>query len=429
MNVIVSNLNRDKFSNLGVDIIKSIDGEFDVEEIVQSFSNFFFNRMFLDITAIKDYKNFSNIQKLSMGLDVDKIIILLNDDPIVNSNIYLSKLVSMGIYNFAKNVDELMYLYNNPNSYKDVAHYQQIDNSIIDDVQDVSNELIVNNDVRVIGIKNITSHAGATSLIYMLKKILSNYYSVMAIEVNKSDFMFYNDEYMVAVNERDLANVILKYKDFNIILIDLNNLNDAICNNICTDILYLVEPSLFRINKLITLNREVFLKFNDERIVLNMSFFKKRKEEPESDAAKDSQVWVGYTDKTASGVTTHVADYLYVVDISDKADVGDDEDAAGEITVNSIGYDTSAKEFVVNVTTSVKIDLPASYTVEIKNANGDVVTTATTSISASKAANESFPVKAAYASPDGTGYFTATVTITDGSGNIIAQGTGTKPVV
>ena len=147
------------------------------------------------------------------------------------------------------------------------------------------------------------------------------------------------------------------------------------------------------------------------------------------DAAKDSQVWVGYTDKTASGVTTHVADYLYVVDISDKADVGDDEDAAGEITVNSIGYDTSAKEFVVNVTTSVKIDLPASYTVEIKNANGDVVTTATTSISASKAANESFPVKAAYASPDGTGYFTATVTITDGSGNIIAQGTGTKPVV
>lgn len=276
MNVIVSNLNRDKFSNLGVDIIKSIDGEFDVEEIVQSFSNFFFNRMFLDITAIKDYKNFSNIQKLSMGLDVDKIIILLNDDPVVNSNIYLSKLVSMGIYNFAKNVDELMYLYNNPNSYKDVAHYQQIDDSVVDNVQDVSNELIINNDVRIIGIKNITSHAGATSLIYMLKKILSNYYSVMAIEVNKSDFMFYNDEYMVAVNERDLANIILKYKDFNIILIDLNNLNDAICNNICTDILYLVEPSLFRINKLITLDREAFLKFNDERIVLNMSFFNEK---------------------------------------------------------------------------------------------------------------------------------------------------------
>ena len=56
MNVIVSNLNKDKFSNLEVDIIKSISGEFEVEEIVQSFSNFFFNRMFLDITAIKRYE-------------------------------------------------------------------------------------------------------------------------------------------------------------------------------------------------------------------------------------------------------------------------------------------------------------------------------------------------------------------------------------
>ena len=62
MNVIVSNLNKDIFNNLDVDVIKSINGEFDVEEIVQSFSNFFFNRMFLDITAIKDYKNYSNMQ-------------------------------------------------------------------------------------------------------------------------------------------------------------------------------------------------------------------------------------------------------------------------------------------------------------------------------------------------------------------------------
>ena len=49
MNVIVSNLNKDKFVNLNVDIIKSISGEFTADEIVQSFSNFFFNRMFLDI--------------------------------------------------------------------------------------------------------------------------------------------------------------------------------------------------------------------------------------------------------------------------------------------------------------------------------------------------------------------------------------------
>ena len=41
MNVIVSNLNGEKFSNLDIDVIKSISGEFTVDEIVQSFSDFF----------------------------------------------------------------------------------------------------------------------------------------------------------------------------------------------------------------------------------------------------------------------------------------------------------------------------------------------------------------------------------------------------
>ena len=60
MNVIVSNLNGDKFDNLNVDIIKSISGEFTVDEIVQTFSNFFFNKMFLDITAIQNLIILSN---------------------------------------------------------------------------------------------------------------------------------------------------------------------------------------------------------------------------------------------------------------------------------------------------------------------------------------------------------------------------------
>ena len=34
MNVIVSNANAAKFNNLGVDVIKSINGEFSVDEIV-----------------------------------------------------------------------------------------------------------------------------------------------------------------------------------------------------------------------------------------------------------------------------------------------------------------------------------------------------------------------------------------------------------
>ena len=63
MNVIVANKNKDLFSNLDVDVIRSEYGEFTVEELIQMFSNFFFNRMFLDITAIEGYENLGNIQK------------------------------------------------------------------------------------------------------------------------------------------------------------------------------------------------------------------------------------------------------------------------------------------------------------------------------------------------------------------------------
>ena len=100
MNVIISNKNQGLLSSLDVDVIKSMNGEFTAEEIISTFSNFFFNRMFLDITAIKEYYNIENIQKLSMGLEMDKVILLL-DNSLMNNNSYLSKLISMGIYNFA----------------------------------------------------------------------------------------------------------------------------------------------------------------------------------------------------------------------------------------------------------------------------------------------------------------------------------------
>ena len=55
MNVIISNKNSALLENLGIDIIKEMHGEFDVDEIISTFQNFFYQRMILDITAIKNY--------------------------------------------------------------------------------------------------------------------------------------------------------------------------------------------------------------------------------------------------------------------------------------------------------------------------------------------------------------------------------------
>src|SRR5574344_2214715 len=116
MNVIIANKYSEMLSNLKIDVIKNVQGEFEVDDIVSNFQNFFFNKMILDITAVKDYRNIANIQKLSFGLDMSKVILLLDDSREVNSPMYLSSLVSMGIYNFTKNIDSIVYLIDNPNT-------------------------------------------------------------------------------------------------------------------------------------------------------------------------------------------------------------------------------------------------------------------------------------------------------------------------
>ena len=74
MNVIISNKYTSLLNELDIDVIKKLEGQYDVDDIINQFKNFFFQRMILDITAIKDYKNIQTLQKLSISLDMDKVI-------------------------------------------------------------------------------------------------------------------------------------------------------------------------------------------------------------------------------------------------------------------------------------------------------------------------------------------------------------------
>ena len=125
MNVIIANKYKDALSSLDIDVIKRLDGEFDVSTIIDTFANFYFNRMIIDITAIKDYFNITNIQKLSASLDATKIILFLDDDPRLN-NSFLSKIISLSIYNFTSDIAGVNYLMQNPNGYRDVAQYHDL---------------------------------------------------------------------------------------------------------------------------------------------------------------------------------------------------------------------------------------------------------------------------------------------------------------
>lgn len=264
MNVIISNEAKDMLSQLDIDVIKSINGVYTADEIVDMFKNFFYARMILDVTAIKNYDDITNIQKISIGLDADKIILVLPNSEMSTSSGYLSKIISMGIYNFTTTIDGVKYFLDHPNTYKDVAHIQQL-NDLSSTISDK-----VSAGSRVIGIKNITDHAGSTTLIYMLKKELEQTYgmSVIAIEVNKHDFLYFNNHNMISVNDENLVMELVKHKDAAIILIDLNDSNNE---GACSDVLYLIEPSSIKLNKLMRRNRKVFEELKGKKIILNKS--------------------------------------------------------------------------------------------------------------------------------------------------------------
>ena len=277
MNVIVANKYQSMLEGLQIDVIKSLNGEFDADEIVNQFQNFFYQRMILDITAIKNYQDIRNLQKLSISLDMSKVILLLDDSPDSSSPAYLSKLISMGIYNFTRNLDGIMYLYNNPNSYRDVAQYQQLDNfsSNVTQAQAQGAAMrgapanVAMQMTRVIGVKNVTDSSGATTLIYMMKKHLEKNYSVAIIETNKRDFMFFKEKDVFSADEGNVASVINTHKDKEVLLIDVNDSKTALSQ--CTDVVYLIEPSVIKLNRLMLNNPHMLSTLAGKKVMLNQS--------------------------------------------------------------------------------------------------------------------------------------------------------------
>lgn len=303
MNVIIANKYKDALSSLNIDVIKRMDGEFDVNTITDTFANFYFNRMIVDITAIKDCFNIAVIQKLSANLDASKIVLFLGDDPRI-TNSYLSKVISLGIYNFTRDLSGVTYLMENPNSYRDVAQYHDLAmdderklneaknnpfgnvNAVFGSSQNSSynqnsnyyggagsysgtNYNIDSGSTFIIGFKDLTPDAGSTTLVYMLKKQLKNR-KVLAVEVNSNDFSYFNDSELLSTSANQLPQLKSRFMQFDIVLIDINN-SSVDLDGTCNEVIYLLEPSTIKLNKLMRRDRQALEKIKDKKIVLNKS--------------------------------------------------------------------------------------------------------------------------------------------------------------
>ncbi len=286
MNVLIVNQQENIISPLNIEIIKTLRGTFSSDEIIGTFTNFFFARMILDITALQNPEDIATYQKLSIGLPIEKIILLIPPNSMVANNFFLSKLISMGYYNFTTNGDGIMYLLNTPNTYKEVAHLHQVGmgpdmqglgpnpmpmppQNGFSGVPNMQSMPMNNYNVKSLGIVNVTNNAGASSLIYMMKKELEETFnmSVMAIEVDKRDFTFFREENMISTTKSSLAREIMQAVGYGCVLVDLNDYDDQVCS----DTLYLVEPSVIKLNKLMMRDRNIFSKLKGKKVIINKS--------------------------------------------------------------------------------------------------------------------------------------------------------------
>ena len=189
---------------------------------------------------------------------------------------FLGQLISIGIYNFTTNINGVLYLLKKANTFKDVEHILKMAN--IQSAEDTGAAAIENTPVKpsstghtIIGVSTVTHSAGASTLIYMLAKELSVVYgkeNVIAIEVDKTDFSYFNDKGMISAKSNDLKNVLDKFSNCSMILVDLNDVKDT---SFCDEVIYLIEPSTIKLNKLVRNRRDIFTKISGKKIVLNQS--------------------------------------------------------------------------------------------------------------------------------------------------------------
>ena len=105
----------------------------------------------------------------------------------------------------------------------------------------------------------------------MLKNELINTYGkdgVVCLELDKNDFQLFNDKTMLSIKNSQLRQALSQLINVKILLVDLNGVTE---DNFCKEVLYLIEPSTIKLNKLIRKNREIFGKLKNKKVVLNKS--------------------------------------------------------------------------------------------------------------------------------------------------------------
>ena len=277
MNVALRNENEAVMNSLDVEIIKTMNGTFAREDIEREFNGLSYNKVIIDITSIRNYFDENTLFNFLTYWEPSRVVLVLNNTEFCNNPDFLKKLVEKGFYNFTKNASGASFLVNRPNNLDDVRKF--LEGATLYDSNN-SNEITAeenysvnrNKHQRIIGLQGLTNHAGATTLMYMMCKMLKTKKTVKGIEVGSKDSTYFKSEDIITSDSiEDLKIKVKTLYTLDVIIIDLNGADGL---DICDEILYLLEPGTVRLNKLLKSGQNISELSNRAKIILTRSALK-----------------------------------------------------------------------------------------------------------------------------------------------------------
>lgn len=213
-----------------------------------------------NMQSVNSYNEVSDQSSNIQNFDSDKMPI--NND-VRNNDINISNNVNKSINNINENSE-----FSNSDVVSNTSEVGIDNDSVNNNFLNMNGSDIKTNKT-IIGFKNVTTSAGSTSLVYMLTRKLVKTYGkrAVALEINKNDFRYYQENFFLNSSEQEVHNKILNCKA-DIILVDLNNCRDT---SFCTDIIYLIEPSIIKLNMIMMTIPLTFKNLKGCKLVLNKS--------------------------------------------------------------------------------------------------------------------------------------------------------------
>jgi hypothetical protein len=105
---------------------KCANGYFSAQTCANNIKSLEIDKLIVDITAIRDVYEMGAWKHFKDIVDASNIYVLLDNNKSYSNVGFLSMLITLGIYNFAKTTSELMVLLESPNTYGDVEKYQKM---------------------------------------------------------------------------------------------------------------------------------------------------------------------------------------------------------------------------------------------------------------------------------------------------------------